>query len=64
MPAFDVEMFLAGDKGEASAEFEQELLQMIDERLLKIGFIEMLVLRQIEKFQHVWISNDLFILWF
>lgn len=62
MPTFDIEMFLAGDKGEASAEFEQELLQMIDKSLLKIVFIEMLVLQQIEEFQHVGIFDDLFIL--
>ena len=37
----------------ASAEFKQKLLQMIDERLFEIGFIEMFILRQIEEFQHV-----------
>lgn len=63
MSAFDVEMFLPGNEGKASVEFKQELLQMIDERLFEIGFIEMLVLWQIEKFQHVWILDDFFILW-
>ena len=64
MAAFDVEMFLPGNERKASAEFKQELLQMIDKRLLKIGFIEMLVLWQIEEFQHIGVFDDLFILWF
>lgn len=50
MAAFDVEMFLPSNEGKTSAEFKQKLLKMIDKRLFKIGFIEMLVLRQIEKF--------------
>lgn len=64
MSAFDIEMFLPSDERKTSAKFKQKLLQMIDERLFEIGFIEMLVLRQIEKFQHVGILDDFFILWF
>ena len=64
MSAFDVEMFLPGNEGKASAKLKQELLQMIDERLLNVGFIEMLILGQLEEFQHVGVFDNFFILWF
>ena len=60
MSAFDIEMFLPSNEGKASAKFKQKLLQMIDERLFEIGFIEMLVLRQIEEFQYVGVFDDFF----
>lgn len=63
MAAFDVEMFLTGDERKTSAKLKQNLLQMINESLLKIGFIKMLVLWQIEKFHQIGIFDDLFILW-
>lgn len=62
MAAFDIEMFLPGDERKTSAKFKQGLLQMIDERLFEIGFIEMLILWQIKEFQHVGILDNLFIL--
>lgn len=64
MAASDVEMFLTGDERKTSAKFKQKLLQMIDERLLNVGFIEMLILGQIEEFQHVGVFDNFFILWF
>ena len=49
---------LAGDEGEAFAEFKQELLKPADERGLEFFLMQPLVFGQIEKFEDVRVFHD------
>ena len=62
MLSVHIEMLLPRHKGEAAPQLQQELLQMVDQRLLQGGLIEVLICRKIQKFQHIWIFDDLLIL--
>lgn len=60
MGSFRADAELAPDEGEAPAEFEEEVLQVIDEGRFDVALVSFRVLGQVEKFENVGVLEDTF----
>ena len=60
VPPVEVDVLLPCDEGEAAPEFQEEFLQVVDERLLEIGFVETRALFHAQKFKNVGIADNIF----
>ena len=56
----ECESLLTAHKGESPPQLQKEFLQMVDQGLLQVAFIKAGVLFQAEKFQHIWVADNIF----
>jgi hypothetical protein len=51
---------LASHKSKALAEFEEERLEVFDDRRFDIGFMKLGLVREIQEVEHVRLLNDIY----
>lgn len=59
--AIDGDAFLTSDEEEIASEFQEKFLQMVDDGLFQIFFLEVLRLFEVEKFQDHWVFETRFL---
>lgn len=60
VPPVEVDVLLPCNEGEAAPEFQEEFLQVVDERLFEVGFVETRALLHAQKFKNIGIADDIF----
>ena len=60
VPPVEVDVLLPCDEGEAAPKFQEKFLQVVDERLLKVGFVKTRALLHTQKFKNVGIADNIF----
>ena len=60
VPSVEVDVLLPCDKGETAPKLQEKFLQVVDERLLEIGFVETRALLHAQKFENVGIADNIF----